>query len=108
MEQNKQQQVLNQINQIAKQLEEQEAQNAQKLQQGQQFGAQQQMANLEQNAAQQLSKVQNLVQQSQTEQSYTASTGASQSVFQPGFAGTDAEEVKQQNQQSQNGGSPLQ
>jgi hypothetical protein len=106
------QQILNQISQIAGQLEQQEALNAQKLQ-GQEMSAQQQqqMANLEQSAAQKLGQIQQLIQQyqqvNQSQQSFQASTGAvngqftsSQSIMQPGFAGTNAEEVRRQNQQS--------
>jgi YesN/AraC family two-component response regulator len=106
------QQILNQISQIARQLEQQEAMNAQMLQ-GQEMSTQQQqqMANLEQTAAQKLGQIQQLLQQyqqlGQSQQSFQSSTGArngqissSQSIIQPGFAGTDAEEVRRQNQQS--------
>ncbi len=113
------QQILNQISQIARQLEQQEAMNAQKLQ-GPELGAQQQqqMALLEQTAAQKLAQIQQLIQQyqqfNQSQQGFEAHSGTmngqftgTQSVFQPGFAGTNAEEVKQLNQQSEqnmNGG----
>lgn len=106
------QQILNQITQIASQLEQQETLNAQKLQ-GQELNGeqQQQMATLEEIAAQKLQQIQQLLQQhqqlDQAQQSFEASTEASngqvtsaQSVFQAGFAGTDAEEVRKQNQQS--------
>ncbi len=111
------QQILSQISQIAGQLAQQESLNAKKLQ-GQELGVQeqQQMAMLEQTAAQKLAQIQQMIQQyqqlNQSQQGFQ--TGATngqvtdgQSIFQPGFAGTDVEEVRQLNQQSQqnmNGG----
>lgn len=116
----KSEQILNEISQIAGQLEQQESLNAQKLQQSQDMSSQQQqqLANLEQTAAQKLGQIQQLSQQNQQTnqagQSFQSQAGANnnqlpgaQSVFQPGFAGTNAQEVKKQNQQSaqnQNGG----
>nr|WP_198044711.1 hypothetical protein [Lysinibacillus timonensis] len=113
------QQILNQISQIAGQLEQQEALNAQKLQ-GQELDVQQQqqMAMLEQTAAQKLAQIQQLIQQYEqlnaSQQGFQTSSvttngqsTGTQSIFQPGFAGTDAEEVRQLNQQSEqnmNGG----
>lgn len=116
MQQNAQQ-ILSQITSIARQLEQQEAQNAQMLR-GQELTTQQQqqMGNLEQRAAEQLHQMQVLIQQYQqlnqqgfqsTTSSATGGVSGSGTVFSPGFAGTNAEEVRQQNQQSaqnQNGG----
>ncbi|MCU9612708.1 hypothetical protein OEV98_03900 [Caldibacillus lycopersici] len=104
------QQILNQITQLAGQLQQQESVNAQTLQ-GQELSAQQQqqMAQLEDTAAQKLQQIQQLLQQyqqqSQSQQGFQSSAASNQmtgtqSVFQPGFAGTNAEEVRQQNQQS--------
>lgn len=117
------QDILNQIKQIAGQLEQQEALNAEQLQQGNEMSAeqQQQMANIEQTAAQKLGQIQQLIQQyeqmNQTVQNFQSQQGEannqytnSQDIYQPGFAGTNAEEVKQQNQQSsqkQNGRNTL-
>lgn len=107
------QEILKQISQLARELEQIEASNAVKLQQGTEMSTeeQQKFAVMEQSAAQQLGQIQQLIDQyqqlSSSGQSFQSSTGSSnaqftsaQSPFQPGFAGTNAEEVRQQNQQS--------
>ncbi|MFS0863604.1 gamma-type small acid-soluble spore protein [Fredinandcohnia sp. 179-A 10B2 NHS] len=98
------QQVLNQIKQTAQQLSQAEQQNAQQFQQSspQVQQAAPGFAGRELNAAQQLDQIGQAAQQIQSyvgQQQFTSSTGSS---FSTEFASeTNVEEVRRQNQQSQ-------